>query len=197
TRDQLHLWGVQPPPGLARQYATTRHVEGAGGMNVMTMSDFIDSDSALSHMLRSVAPPGAGGGASAPPLVRVVRDGGVDGRWTQTQRLVAHDMQAVVPGPSPNTTRLFPDGPSAATQAQTTPVVHPLLMRQTRTPGSGGGRSGGRGRSSRGAGNFAPSARQQAALGLLPNERLIWDSHMGALGGPGGVPDQTLMDAIE
>lgn len=32
TRDQLHLWGVHPPPGLARQYATTRHVEGAGGM---------------------------------------------------------------------------------------------------------------------------------------------------------------------
>ena len=49
----------------------------------MTMNDFIDSDSALSHMLRSVAPPGAGGGASAPPLVRVVRGGGVDGRWTQ------------------------------------------------------------------------------------------------------------------
>ena len=71
-------------------------------------------------------------------------------------------------------------------------------MRQTRAPGSGGGRSGGRGsRSSRGAGNFAPTARQQAALGLLPSERLIWDSHMGAIGGPSGVPDRTLMDAIE
>lgn len=71
-------------------------------------------------------------------------------------------------------------------------------MRQTRAPGSGGGRSGGRGsRGSRGAGNFAPTARQQVALGLLPSERLIWDSHMGTIGGPGGVPDQTLMDAIE
>lgn len=115
-----------------------------------------------------------------------------------------------------HTRRLFPDGPSAATQAHAAPVVHPLLMRQPRAPGSAGsgGRSSGRGsRSSRaGGGGTAPNALQQAALGLLPSERLIWDSHGGAgvaaaaaadgvLGGVGGgamgMPEQALMDAIE
>lgn len=33
SQEQLSVWGVQPPPGLARQYATTRHADrGAGGM---------------------------------------------------------------------------------------------------------------------------------------------------------------------
>lgn len=47
------------------------------------MSDFIESDSALSQMLRSVAPPGAMGGTGAPPLLRIVRGAGADGRWTE------------------------------------------------------------------------------------------------------------------
>lgn len=56
-----------------------------------------------------------------------------------------------------------------------------------------------------------PTARQQAAFGLLPAERLIWDGHaggggglgaLGALGGAGGadsaaMAEQALMDAIE
>lgn len=55
-----------------------------------------------------------------------------------------------------------------------------------------------------------PTARQQAALGLLPAERLIWDGHAGGGGGLGvlggaagvegaamGMAEQTLMDAIE
>lgn len=50
--------------------------------NVMTMSDFIENDSALSQMLRSVAPPGVLG-AGAPPVVRIVRGAGADGRWTE------------------------------------------------------------------------------------------------------------------
>lgn len=33
AQDQLSVWGVQPPPGLSRQYATTRHGDrGAGGL---------------------------------------------------------------------------------------------------------------------------------------------------------------------
>ena len=95
-------------------------------------------------------------------------------------------------------------------------MVHPLLMRQTRTHGNSGGssRSSGRGsrsgRGSGGGGGTAPTVRQQAALGLLPAERLIWDGHaggaggLGVLGGVGGVEgaamgmaEQTLMDAIE
>lgn len=32
AHEHLHVWGVQPPPGLTRQYATTRHGERAGGM---------------------------------------------------------------------------------------------------------------------------------------------------------------------
>lgn len=53
--------------------------------NMMTMPDFMESDSdALSQILRSVAPPGGGGGGGAPPLVRVVRGTGpVEGRWTE------------------------------------------------------------------------------------------------------------------
>lgn len=31
AEEQLRLFGVQSPPGLARQYATTRHGERAGG----------------------------------------------------------------------------------------------------------------------------------------------------------------------
>lgn len=31
NQDQMHVWGVQPAPGLARQYATTRHGERGGG----------------------------------------------------------------------------------------------------------------------------------------------------------------------
>lgn len=50
--------------------------------NVMTMSDFIESDSALSQMLRSVAPPGVLGVGGA-PVVRIVRGAGADGRWTE------------------------------------------------------------------------------------------------------------------
>lgn len=50
---------------------------------MMAMPDFMESDSnALSQILRSVAPPGAGG-AGAPPLVRVVRGAGAEGRWTE------------------------------------------------------------------------------------------------------------------
>lgn len=48
--------------------------------NVISWNDFIegvDNDSALSQMLRSV--PGGGG----PPLVRLVRGQGADGRWTE------------------------------------------------------------------------------------------------------------------
>lgn len=32
TQDQMHVWGVQPAPGLARQYATTRHGERGGAL---------------------------------------------------------------------------------------------------------------------------------------------------------------------
>ena len=50
---------------------------------MMTFPDFLESDSnALSQILRSVAPPGAAG-AGAPPLVRVVRGAGAEGRWTE------------------------------------------------------------------------------------------------------------------
>lgn len=35
AEDQLRLWGVQPPPGLARQYATTRHGD-RGGAGVVS-----------------------------------------------------------------------------------------------------------------------------------------------------------------
>lgn len=93
--------------------------------------------------------------------------------------------------------RLFPDGPSAATQAHTAPVVHPLLMGQPRgvagpagtTRSSGRGSSRSRG-STGGGGGSSANARQQL-LGLLPHERLIWDGH----GAP--LPEGTLMDAIE
>ncbi|CAM9634862.1 unnamed protein product, partial [Sphacelaria rigidula] len=195
AEDQLRLWGVQPPPGLARQYATTRHGDrGGAGVNVMTMSDFIESDSALSQMLRSVNPPGVMGTGPS-PVVRIVRGAGADGRWTETQ-MITHEIHTPAPGPSLNTTRLFPDGPSAATQAHTAPVVHPLLMGQPRgaTGAAGTTRSSGRGsRGSRGStgGGSSANARQQL-LGLLPNERLIWDGHAGA-----PLPEGTLIDAIE
>lgn len=75
--------------------------------------------------------------------------------------------------------------------------MHPLLMGQTRAPGGGGSRNSGRGsRSSRGSGTggaSGASARQQAALGL-PNDRLTWEGHVRTAA---GLPDQTLMDAIE
>lgn len=93
--------------------------------------------------------------------------------------------------------RLFPDGPSAATQAHAAPVVHPLLMGHMRTTGSGGSRNSVRGsRSSRGggaSGASGASARQLAALGL-PNDRLTWEGHVR---NTAGLPDQTLRDAIE
>lgn len=98
-----------------------------------------------------------------------------------------------LPPPLP---RLFPDGPSAATQAHAVPVVHPLLMGQTRgtAVATGTTRSNGRGsRVSRGStGGGSASARHQAALGLQPNERLIWE---GQAGSP--IPEGTLINAIE
>lgn len=102
--------------------------------------------------------------------------------------------------------RLFPDGPSAATQAQATPVVHPLLMAHARTGGGGGagglgsggsGRSSGR-RSSRMGGGGGGSSHRPSALGIMTNERMIWHGHAGggATGAPSGV-EHTLMDALE
>ena len=102
---------------------------------------------------------------------------------------------------------MFPDGPSAATQAHATPVVHPLLLAHSRHggggSGSGGGgssRSSGR-RSSRlgvGGGGGSASSRHHPALGLLTHERLIWDGHVG--GGTAAPPphaEHTMMDALE
>lgn len=57
---------------------------------MMAMPDFMESDSvALSQILRSVAPPGAAGGGGAPPLVRVVRGTGAEGRWTEVRQQCA------------------------------------------------------------------------------------------------------------
>lgn len=77
-------------------------------------------------------------------------------------------------------------------------MVHPLLMGQARPAGAGGTvRSSGRGsrgsRGSAGPGGSASARQQQdAALGLLRNERIIWDGNGG-----NGIPEQALMDAIE
>lgn len=56
--------------------------------NLMTVNDFFESDNALSQMLRSVAPSGVSGsgGPGAPPVVRVVRGAGADGRWTEVKK---------------------------------------------------------------------------------------------------------------
>lgn len=40
AQDQLSVWGVQPPPGLARQYATTRHGD-RGGNGLVSASTFL------------------------------------------------------------------------------------------------------------------------------------------------------------
>ena len=63
--------------------------------NVISWNDFIegvDNDSALSQMLRSV--PGGGG----PPLVRLVRGQGADGRWTEVRCWKPHIGEAFLFG---------------------------------------------------------------------------------------------------
>lgn len=73
----------RPPRHHVRLYPVPQMV-GCLTQNVMTMSDFIESDSALSQMLRSVNPPGVMGTGPS-PVVRIVRGAGADGRWTEVR----------------------------------------------------------------------------------------------------------------
>lgn len=80
----MRFFLLSPPPLL---FIHPRD-DSRAAQNVMTMTDLIENDSALSQMLRSVTPPGVLG-TGPPPVVRIVRGAGTDARWTEVSPRVS------------------------------------------------------------------------------------------------------------